>query len=137
MTLPALAEGGPQADTSAASVASEKCASMRCMLKHHALLRLCRSRELLSESLDAALGIHDVARRAGMSEHHFIRQFAALFGVTPHQYRLQARLDRAKHLLATGEYSVTQVCMAVGFSSLGSFRDWFGRRAGIAPSGYL
>jgi AraC-like DNA-binding protein len=109
---------------------------MRCMLKHHVLLRLCRSRELLRESLDAALGIHEVARRAGMSEHHFIRRFAALFGVTPHQYRLQARLDRAKQLLAMGELSVTQVCMSVGFSSLGSFSDLFARRVGVAPSGY-
>jgi len=121
---------------SAASVASEKYASMVIMLKRHVLLRLCRSRELLQASLDTALAIQEVARRAGISEHHFIRQFAALFGVTPHQYRLQARLEQAKRLLAAGEHSVTQVCMAVGFSSLGSFSDLFARRVGVAPSGY-
>jgi AraC-like DNA-binding protein len=49
----------------------------------------------------------------------------ALFGVTPHQFRIQTRLDAAKHLLATGHYSVTDVCMEVGFSSLGSFSALF------------
>jgi len=117
-------------------VASEEYASIAGLLKHHALVRLCRSRELLQASLVAALVVHDVARRSGMSEYHFIRQFAALFGVTPHQYRLQARLERAKQLLAAGELSVTDVCMAVGFSSLGSFSDLFTRRVGIAPSRY-
>src|SRR5687767_15142036 len=106
------------------------------MLKHHALVRLCRSRELLRQSLGGTLGLADVAHHSGMSEYHFIRQFAALFGVTPHQYRLQARLERAKQLLAGGEHSVTEVCMAVGFSSLGSFSDLFTRRVGIAPREY-
>jgi AraC-like DNA-binding protein len=106
------------------------------MLKQHALIRLCRSRELLRESLGTALCVHDLARRSSMSEYHFIRQFAALFGVTPHQYRLQVRIERAKQLLAAGEHSVTQVCLAVGFSSLGSFSDLFTRRVGVAPSRY-
>ena len=106
------------------------------MLKRHTLVRLCRSRELLRESLETTLSVQHVARQAGMSEHHFIRQFARLFGVTPHQYRLRVRLERARQLLAVGELSVTQVCMAVGFSSLGSFSDLFARRVGIAPSGY-
>jgi hypothetical protein len=71
-------------------VASEEYASIAAMLKHHALIRLCRGRELLQESLGTVLCVGDIARRCGMSEYHFIRQFAALFGVTPHQYRLMA-----------------------------------------------
>lgn len=71
-----------------------------------------------------------------MSPFHFIRQFQAVFGETPHQYRIQARLDRAKYLLAVTDASVTDVCMDVGFSSLGSFSDWFARRVGSAPSLY-
>jgi AraC-like DNA-binding protein len=99
-------------------------------------VRLCHSRDLLRQSPQAELRITAVARMAGMSPYHFIRQFAAVFGVTPHQYRLQARLDRARQLLATDEYSVTQVCMAIGFSSLGTFSDLFVRRVGVAPSSY-
>ena len=71
-----------------------------------------------------------------ISPFHFIRQFEAVFGVTPHQYRIDARLDAAKRLLAAGQHSVTDVCMEVGFSSLGSFSALFTRRVGEAPSAY-
>jgi len=71
-----------------------------------------------------------------MSPYHFIRRFEALFGVTPHQFRIRARLDEAKLLLAKGQLSVTEVCMEVGFASLGSFSDLFARRIGEPPSAY-
>jgi AraC-like DNA-binding protein len=106
------------------------------MLTDNAFVRLCRARDMLREVHDHPLTIDDVAREAAMSPFHFIRQFSALFGDTPHQFRIQARLDRAKHLLALGEYSVTDVCMEVGFSSLGSFSDLFARRVGTPPSAY-
>jgi AraC-like DNA-binding protein len=80
--------------------------------------------------------IEALAHDVGISPYHFIRQFEALFGVTPHQYRIQARLDRAKQLLATKRRSVTAVCMDVGFSSLGSFSTLFSRRFGETPSQY-
>jgi AraC-like DNA-binding protein len=94
--------------------------------------RLCRARERLH---DDAASIREIAEDATISPYHFIRQFEALFGTTPHQYRIAARLEEAKRLLARGE-SVTDVCMAVGFSSLGSFSDLFARRVGTAPSRY-
>ena len=98
--------------------------------------RLCRARDLLREVHDERLTIDRVAREAAMSPFHFIRQFNAVFGETPHQYRIQARLERARYLLALGEHSVTDVCMEVGFSSLGSFSDLFARRIGVSPSEY-
>jgi AraC-like DNA-binding protein len=58
-----------------------------------------------------------------------------LFGVTPHQFRTNARLERARRLLGDGR-SVTDACLAVGFSSPGSFSHLFGRRVGVAPSAY-
>jgi len=98
--------------------------------------RLCRARELLAEETEQPLTIREVARRSRISPFHFIRQFEALFGLTPHQFRIQARLDRAKRLLATGGHSVTEVCMEVGMSSLGSFSNLFARRVGATPSAY-
>lgn len=71
-----------------------------------------------------------------ISPFHFIRQFEAVFGVTPHQFRIQRRLDLARQLLAAGNHSVTDVCMEVGFSSLGSFSALFARRVGEPPSAY-
>jgi AraC-like DNA-binding protein len=98
--------------------------------------RLCRARELLGEVREYPLSIKDVAREVRMSPFHFIRQFEALFGLTPHQFRIQSRLDQAKQLLAKGQYSVTEVCMEVGMSSLGSFSDLFARSVGETPSAY-
>jgi AraC-like DNA-binding protein len=106
------------------------------VLTNDAFVRLCRARELLREGGDRPLTIDDVAREAEMSPFHFIRQFSALFGETPHQLRIQARLDRARHLLALSDDSVTDICMEVGFSSLGSFSALFARRIGTAPSLY-
>jgi AraC-like DNA-binding protein len=71
-----------------------------------------------------------------MSQFHFIRQFEALFGSTPHQLRIQLRIAAAKHMLARDQASVTGVCMDVGFSSLGSFSSSFARRVGMSPSDY-
>jgi AraC-like DNA-binding protein len=106
------------------------------MLSEQALRRLCRARDRLRESPDIPVPIADIAREAGLSRFHFIRLFESVFGVTPHQYRIGARVDRAKDLLASSDYSVTDVCMEVGFSSLGSFSDLFARRVGIPPSAY-
>src|SRR5512143_3825229 len=89
---------------------------------------LCRARRALRSVTERPLSIEEAARLAGISPFHFIRQFEAVFGATPHQYRIEARLDRARRLLAKGELSVTEVCMEVGFSSLGSFSDLFTRR---------
>jgi AraC-like DNA-binding protein len=106
------------------------------MLTAGAFRSLCQAREVLREAPEQPVTIRDVARVAAMSPFHFIRQFQAVFGATPHQYRIQSRLDRAKHLLATSDSSITDVCMEVGFSSLGSFSDLFARRVGAAPSAY-
>ncbi len=91
---------------------------------------------MLREVHDRSLSIREVAREAAMSPFHFIRRFESVFGATPHQFRIQSRLERAKHLLALSDYSVTDVCMEVGFSSLGSFSALFARRFGTPPSAY-
>jgi transcriptional regulator GlxA family with amidase domain len=83
------------------------------MLTNDARVRLCHARDMLREVVDRPLTIGDVAREATMSPFHFIRQFNAVFGQTPHQFRIRARLDRAKHLLALGNHSVTDVCLEV------------------------
>jgi AraC-like DNA-binding protein len=106
------------------------------LLRDDLFRRLCQGRELLDQVHPEPLPIRDIARQVGISPFHFIRQFELLFGITPHQHRIQSRLNRAKLLLARGGYSVTDVCMEIGFSSLGSFSDLFTRRVGVAPSVY-
>ena len=106
------------------------------LLEPDDLRRYCRARDLLRGEGEPPLSIREIARQAHVSPFHFIRRFEALFGATPHQYRVQSRLDRAKLLLARGQHSVTEVCLEVGFSSLGSFSDLFTRRVGATPSAY-
>jgi AraC-like DNA-binding protein len=106
------------------------------LLRHEGFRRLCLARDLLREQREPTPSIADLARQVHISPFHFIRQFEAVFGVTPHQFRIQARLDAARYLLATGRYSVTDVCLEVGFSSLGSFSALFTRRVGEPPSAY-
>jgi AraC-like DNA-binding protein len=100
------------------------------------LERLCRARDALREVNECPPSIQEVARNAGISTFHFIRLFKACFGETPHQVRVQAQIERAKRLLYTSDQSVTEVCLEVGFSSLGSFSYAFSQRVGLPPSRY-
>src|SRR5688572_32724834 len=106
------------------------------LLRHEGFRRLCRARDLLREASDPSPTIEQLARDVRISPFYFIRQFEAVFGVTPHQFRIASRIELAKALLARGEHSVTDVCMEVGFSSLGSFSTLFAQRVGEAPSAY-
>jgi AraC-like DNA-binding protein len=90
----------------------------------------------LLEVGESPLSIKDLAREVHVSPFHLIRQFEAVFGETPHQFRQSSRLELARRLLAAGQHSVTDVCMEVGFSSLGSFSVLFTRRVGETPSAY-
>jgi len=106
------------------------------VLTHDLLLRLCRAREQLGDTNDPCLPLSQIACEAQLSPTQFIRRFAAVFGETPHQYRIRARLERARQILALGETSVTDVCMMVGFDSLGSFSWLFSRRYGESPCAF-
>lgn len=103
------------------------------MIHPELLNRLCRARELLRD-WEEPHSVGTVARTSGLTRFHFIRLFKAVFGETPHQYRVRAQIDKAKHLLILTDLSITEVCMEVGFSSLGSFSTLFSRRAGMSPS---
>ena len=103
---------------------------------HDALVRLSRARDLLLEHATRKVSIDEAAREAALSPFHFIRRFKAVFGDTPHQVLIAARLHKAKELLIISDLSVTDVCMAVGFASLGSFSSAFLQRTGSSPSDY-
>ena len=81
------------------------------------LRRLCRARALLRAQGESTPSVRAVAEAVTISPYHFIRRFEQVFGWTPSQFRIHARLERAKELLERGELSVTETCMAVGFAS--------------------
>lgn len=82
------------------------------------------------------LDVAELARTAFMSTAHFARKFRAAYGETPYSYLMTRRIERAKLLLRRGEMSVTEVCMAVGCSSLGSFSARFTELVGETPTSY-
>src|SRR5580698_7852722 len=94
------------------------------------LAHLRRARDLLDREYARPLDVPAMARAALMSPSHFSRQFRAAFGETPYAYLQSRRLERAMALLRRGDLSVTDVCLAVGFTSLGSFSSTFTRLVG-------
>ena len=97
---------------------------------------LLRVRDLIDRAYAEDLDVDALARSAAVSPAYFSRSFKAAFGETPHHYLMTRRMERAKALLRAGELSVTDVCVAVGFSSLGSFSAQFKRLVGESPSDY-
>jgi AraC-like DNA-binding protein len=98
--------------------------------------RLCRSRDFLAARLDQRVGLTDAAGEACLSPFHYHRMFARAFGETPHDFLTRLRIDRAKELLARDRCSVTEVCLAAGYESLGSFSLRFRSIVGCPPSEY-
>ncbi|MER6672448.1 helix-turn-helix transcriptional regulator [Streptomyces sp. NPDC000983] len=100
------------------------------------LVRLRRARDRMDREYTEPLDVTALARTALMSPGHFQRSFRAAYGETPYGYLMTRRIERAKALLRRGDLSVTEVCMAVGCTSLGSFSARFTELVGETPSAY-
>jgi AraC family transcriptional regulator len=96
--------------------------------------RLLRARSYLQKTTTASLGLNDLAAQANLSPFHFQRAYKQAFTETPHNHRNRLRVARAKALLRSGNFSVTDVCFEVGFESVSSFSAWFAREVGLNPS---
>jgi AraC-like DNA-binding protein len=98
--------------------------------------RLLRARDAIDREYARPLDIQALARIALVSPAHFIRTFRAVFGETPHRYLQRRRVERAMALLRHTDRSVTEVCHAVGFTSLGTFSRTFRTIVGNSPARY-
>lgn len=98
--------------------------------------RVYRARDFLAASFAENITLNDMAQVACLSPNHFLRTFKHIFRQTPHQYLIDLRLEKAKSLLTKTFCSVTDICMAIGFDSLGSFSSLFRRRTGLSPEQY-
>jgi AraC-like DNA-binding protein len=99
------------------------------------LAHLRRARDLIDREYAKPLDVPTMAAKALMSPAHFSRQFRAAYGETPYSYLMTRRIERAMALLRLGS-SVTDACMAVGCTSLGSFSSRFAEIVGESPSAY-
>jgi AraC-like DNA-binding protein len=98
--------------------------------------RMLRARDAMDRAYASPLDVAALARIAHVSEAHFIRTFRATFGETPHRYLQRRRVERAMFLLRETDRSVTDICFAVGFASLGTFSRTFHDVVGRSPSAY-
>ena len=100
-------------------------------------LRLLRqARDRMDREYAEPLDVPALARTAAMSPAHFSRRFRAVYSETPYSYLMTRRIERAKALLRNTDMNVTEVCMAVGCTSLGSFSTKFTELVGEPPSSY-
>jgi AraC-like DNA-binding protein len=100
------------------------------------LVRLRRVRDRIDREYAQPLDVEALARGAHMSAGHFSRQFRLAYGESPYGYLMTRRIERAMALLRRGDLSVTEVCFAVGCSSLGTFSTRFAELVGVPPSTY-
>ena len=100
------------------------------------LTRLRRVRDRIDREYAQPLNVEALARGAHMSSGHLSRQFRAAYGESPYAYLMTRRIERAMALLRRGDLSVTEVCFAVGCSSLGTFSTRFTELVGVPPSTY-
>src|ERR1700749_4866333 len=97
---------------------------------------LLRAKDLADARYAEPLGVEDMAAAAGLSRAHFSREFRRAFGESPHGYLLPRRLGRGAALLPTTARSVSEICLDVGLTSVGSFTTSFKRTFGKTPTGY-
>jgi AraC-like DNA-binding protein len=100
------------------------------------LVHLRRARDLADRRYAEPLDLDRLAAAAGVSKWHFLRCFSEAYGVTPAAYLTERRIERAQDLLRATNLTVTEVCMLVGYSSLGSFSSKFRQLVGVSPSEY-
>ena len=100
------------------------------------LAYLRRARDLMDREYASRLDVATLARAALMSPAHFSRQFRAAYGETPYSYLMTRRIERAQALLRRGDMSVTEACLEVGCTSLGSFSARFTQLVGETPTAY-
>ena len=98
--------------------------------------RLLRARDAMDRTYAEPLDIRAVAAVAHVSRAHFIRSFRTVFGETPHRYLQRRRIERSMFLLRETDRSVTEICLDVGFTSLGTFSRMFREIVGETPSQY-
>jgi AraC-like DNA-binding protein len=100
------------------------------------LPHLRRSRDLVDRCYAEPLDLDGLAAAAHISKFHFVRCFTEVYGTTPAAYVAERRIERAQDLLRATNLTVTEVCMLVGYSSLGSFSTKFRQLVGVSPSTY-
>lgn len=106
------------------------------MATNYKIKRLNASRDYIADNYRAQLSLSGIAQCSHMSPYHFLRVFKDTYGETPNEFLIRLRIEQAKKMLITENYSVSEVCEKVGYTSLGSFSSLFLKQVGVAPTLY-
>lgn len=96
--------------------------------------RVSLAKDWMEENFHSNITLEEIAALAAMNSQHFLRMFRQIYHITPHQYLIELKLKKAKHLLDTTQQTVTEICHAIGFESIFSFSVLFKKRFDFAPS---
>jgi AraC family transcriptional regulator len=113
---------------------SNRLDSVRPATREELYRRVCRARDYAYATFGEPITLTELASVACLSPNHLLRSFRQVFSQTPHQYLTERRLQEARRLLCQSDLPVTEICLAVGFESLGSFSTLFRKRFAISPS---
>jgi len=97
---------------------------------------ICSAQEYIRTYSNLNITLRDICEEIHVSEYHFIRMFVKKVGVTPHRYLLMVRMEKAKELLSTKQYSITETAMLSGYESISAFSTAFKRLNGVSPADY-
>jgi AraC-like DNA-binding protein len=105
-------------------------------IRRETVVAMRRVRDRIDREFDKPLNVEELASGVFMSAGHLSREFKRVYGESPYSYLMTRRVERAMTLLRRGDMSVTEVCFAVGSSSLGTFSTRFTELVGVPPSVY-
>ncbi|MBQ4852198.1 helix-turn-helix domain-containing protein [Pseudoalteromonas sp. MMG012] len=106
------------------------------MATNYKFERLNAGRDYIADNYDAPLSLSGMATYSYMSPYHFLRVFKNTYGETPNEFLIRLRVEQAKRMLITENFSVSEICEKVGYTSLGSFSSLFLKQVGMAPTVY-
>jgi AraC-like DNA-binding protein len=106
------------------------------MARNYKFKKLNAGRDYITDNYQKQLNLSDIAKQSNMSPYHFLRVFKDTYGETPNEYLIRLRVEHTKKMLITGNFSVSEICEKVGYSSLGSFSSLFLKQVGVAPTLY-
>ena len=106
------------------------------MIKHFQYRKICLGRDFLAERYLDSFNLAEAAKYSCMSQYHFSRVFTKTFGESPYKYIARLRIEKAKNMLITENFSVSEICEEIGYSSVGSFSFLFRKKVGMSPTQY-
>jgi AraC-like DNA-binding protein len=106
------------------------------MIKNFQYRKVCNGRDYIADRYTASFCLTEVANYSCMSRYHFSRTFLKTFGESPNDFLVRLRIEKAKQMLITENYSISEICERIGYVSIGSFSNRFKEKVGISPTQY-